>query len=116
MPITRPSCPGWAWKTVLVPTALRWDAWGTLVRPNNLTNGIYRGGRRNVDLYYRIHSGINGAGMIAFGTFEAKDPRLVWDLVNWWRSMPPCWPTTPVEVKSSRWRRRPLLRLDDPGV
>ena len=37
------------------------------------------------------------------------------DLVSWWRSMPPCWPTTPVEVKSSRGRRRPLLRLDDPG-
>jgi mono/diheme cytochrome c family protein len=57
----------------------RWDEWGTMVRPNNLTNGIFRGGRRPVDIYYRIHSGINGSGMTNFGKM---DNRHVWDLVN----------------------------------
>ena len=65
----------------------RWDAWGTLARPNNLTDGIYRGGRRTEDLYHRVHSGINGAGMPPFGGNEAKDAA-VWDLVNFVRVLP----------------------------
>jgi mono/diheme cytochrome c family protein len=64
----------------------RWDDWGTLVKPPNLTQGIYRGGRRPIDLYYRIHSGINGAGMARFG--ENLPPEAVWDLVNFVRSLP----------------------------
>src|SRR5262249_43570082 len=44
-----------------------YDAWGTINKPTDLTLGVYRGGRRPVDLYYRIHSGINGSGMTAFG-------------------------------------------------
>ncbi len=36
----------------------QYDNWGTLVRPNNLTAGIYRGGRRPIDFYWRIRSGI----------------------------------------------------------
>lgn len=66
----------------------KWDSWGTLVRPNNLTNGIYRGGRRPVDLYYRIHSGINGSGMAAFGVNEKTHPDAVWDLVNFVQVLP----------------------------
>jgi mono/diheme cytochrome c family protein len=64
----------------------RWDDWGTLVRPNNLTNGIYRGGRRPVDIFYRVHSGINGSGMARFG--ENLPPAALWDLVNFVRTMP----------------------------
>src|SRR5262249_49807428 len=45
----------------------RFDDWGTLVRPADLTRGVYRGGGRPVDIYYRIHSGINGSGMAPFG-------------------------------------------------
>src|SRR5262249_51942955 len=41
----------------------KFDAWGTMVRPRDLTKPVYRGGRRPVDIYYRIHSGINGSGM-----------------------------------------------------
>ena len=68
----------------------RWDEWGTIVRPADLTGGIYRGGRRPIDLYYRIHSGILGAGMPAFskengGTLETND---VWDLVNFLKALP----------------------------
>lgn len=72
----------------------RWDSWGTLVRPNNLTNGVYRGGRRTIDLYYRIHSGINGSGMAHFGSLQGTektkttDPAVVWDLVNFVRVLP----------------------------
>ncbi len=36
----------------------QYDVWGTLVRPINLTTGVYRGGRRPIDLYWRIRSGI----------------------------------------------------------
>ncbi len=64
----------------------RFDLWGTLVRPNNLTNGIYRGGRRTIDLYYRIHSGINGSEMISFGKQLKSDD--IWDLVNFVQTLP----------------------------
>jgi mono/diheme cytochrome c family protein len=64
----------------------RFDAWGTLVRPTNLTAGVYRGGRRPLDLYYRIHSGINGSGMVAFGSSLKGDD--IWDLVNFLESLP----------------------------
>lgn len=45
----------------------RFDVWGTLVKPADLTVSIYRGGRRPIDLYNRVEVGINGAGMAAFG-------------------------------------------------
>ena len=66
----------------------KWDSWGTLVRPNNITNGLYRGGRRTVDIYHRIHSGINGSNMPAFGSQEAQNPNVVWDLVNFVQTVP----------------------------
>ncbi len=63
----------------------KFDDWGTLVRPNNFTIGVFRGGRRPVDLYYRIHSGINGSGMNNFGaTLPGED---IWDLVNFVSSL-----------------------------
>jgi len=34
----------------------KFDSWATLVRPNNFTNGLFRGGRRPADIYHRIHS------------------------------------------------------------
>jgi len=66
----------------------KWDSWGTLAKPNNLTNGIYRGGRRPTDVYYRIHSGINGSNMPAFGVNEKTNPNAVWDLVNFIQVLP----------------------------
>ena len=64
----------------------RFDSWGTLVRPNNLTNDLYRGVRRTVDLYYRIHSGINGSGMASFG--KQLKAESLWDLVNFVQTLP----------------------------
>jgi mono/diheme cytochrome c family protein len=51
---------------------LKYDDWGTIVRPMDLTLGVYRGGRRPIDLYWRIHSGVNGANMPAF--YESVKP------------------------------------------
>jgi len=64
----------------------RFDMWGTLVRPNNLTQGVYRGGRRTIDLYYRIHSGINGSEMASFG--KQLKSESIWDLVNFVQALP----------------------------
>jgi len=64
----------------------RFDSWGTLVRPNNLTQGIYRGGRHKIDLYYRIHSGINGSGMASFGKTLKNES--IWDLINFVQTLP----------------------------
>ncbi|NBW95502.1 MAG: hypothetical protein EBR28_01910 [Planctomycetia bacterium] len=56
------------------------------IPPRNLRHGIYRGGRRPIDLYYRIHAGINGAPMpAAKGTVPPED---IWHIVNYIRSLP----------------------------
>jgi len=56
------------------------------IPPRNLRQGIYRGGRRPVDLYYRIHAGINGAPMpAAKGTVAPED---IWHIINYVRSLP----------------------------
>ena len=56
------------------------------IPPRNLRQGLYRGGRRPLDLYYRIHAGINGAPMpAAAGTVAPED---IWHIVNYVRSLP----------------------------
>jgi mono/diheme cytochrome c family protein len=65
----------------------KYDDWGTIVRPANLTTGIYRGGRRPLDLFYRIHSGINGAQMPAFLGSPLTSEQ-IWDIVNFLDAMP----------------------------
>ena len=56
------------------------------IQPRNLRHGIYRGGRRPLDLYYRIHAGINGAPMpAAKGTVP---PEEIWHIVNYVKSLP----------------------------
>jgi mono/diheme cytochrome c family protein len=66
----------------------RYDDWGTLVRPRNLTEGVYRGGRRPVDLYYRIHSGIGPSQMPGATDTIRKNPKAMWDLVNFVQALP----------------------------
>lgn len=58
----------------------KFDQWGTLVRPNNFTNGVFRGGRRPVDIYHRVHSGISGSGMTPFG--KTLSTNSIWDMVD----------------------------------
>ena len=62
------------------------DAWGQQIKPRDLTRGIYRGGRRPIDLYRRISQGIKGTPMPA--TPATVTPEQVWDLVNYVLSVP----------------------------
>src|SRR5205823_2368111 len=64
----------------------KFDQWGTMVRPRDLTRAVYRGGRRPVDFYYRVHSGINGSGMLKQG--KNLTPDQIWDVVNFVRALP----------------------------
>jgi mono/diheme cytochrome c family protein len=63
-----------------------YDAWGTIGRPTDLTLGVYRGGRRPVDFYWRIHSGVNGSNMPAF--YKSLKAQEIWDLVNFVQILP----------------------------
>ena len=63
-----------------------YDTWGTIVRPMDLTQGIFRGGRRPIDVYWRMHAGINGAGMPAFDS--SLKPDQIWDIVNFVEALP----------------------------
>jgi mono/diheme cytochrome c family protein len=71
------------------------DEWGNPIKPRNLHDGIYRGGRRPIDLYCRIYSGIKGSGMPAFGGKLIRPDESgnltdqdIWDLVNYIYSVP----------------------------
>ncbi len=64
----------------------KYDEWGTITRPVDLTVGVYRGGRRPVDLFWRVHSGIRGTGMTAFGA--QLQPPQIWDIVNFLEILP----------------------------
>jgi mono/diheme cytochrome c family protein len=71
------------------------------IRPRNLRQGAFRGGRRPMDLYRRIFTGVNGTPMVKQGTVggiagdEVSDedaggpiPRQrIWDLVNYVMSL-----------------------------
>ena len=57
------------------------DDWGHPIAPRNLLTGVYRGGRRPVDLYRRIYSGINGSKMPGFGSSLTDEQ--IWDVVNY---------------------------------
>ncbi len=65
------------------------DEWGNPLRPANINNGPatqYKGGRRPLDLYWRIAKGINGAKMPAHA--QLLKPEQIWDLVNFVLAMP----------------------------
>jgi mono/diheme cytochrome c family protein len=76
-----------------------YDVWGNPIKPRNLHRGIYRGGRRPIDLYSRIYAGIKGTPMPAFSTTTLRktdpdDPESaitdedIWHLVNYILSVP----------------------------
>jgi mono/diheme cytochrome c family protein len=62
------------------------------LRPRNLRQGTYRGGRRPLDIYRRIHVGIKGTPMPNLGPSEtnrgALSPDEIWALVDFVRSLP----------------------------
>jgi len=63
------------------------------IPPRNLRLGLYRGGRRPVDLYRRLYTGINGAPMPGVGPSgpggkgSVADAE-IWHIVNYIRSLP----------------------------
>jgi mono/diheme cytochrome c family protein len=70
---------------------LKWDAWGTIVQPRNLTLGVYRGGRRGEDLYARLYGGIYPSGMTAFHdkvtTAPSGTPDKLWDITHFLQAL-----------------------------
>ena len=62
------------------------DDWGHAQRPRDLTRGIYRGGRRPIDLFRRVHEGIPGTQMAGFANVLSHDE--IWDVVNFVLSIP----------------------------
>jgi len=64
-----------------------------MIPPRNLRQGIYRGGRRPLDLYRRLYTGINGAPMPGIGPSgpggkgSVADAE-IWHIVNYIRSLP----------------------------
>jgi mono/diheme cytochrome c family protein len=68
------------------------------IRPRNLRQGVFRGGLRPIDLYWRMMNGIEGTPMPALATNIRKegDPaeakklsaEEVWDIVNYVQSLP----------------------------
>ena len=62
------------------------DDWGNPLRPANLNLGVYKGGRRPIDLYWRIAKGINGAKMPAHASLLPDDQ--IWDVVNFILTLP----------------------------
>ena len=85
-----------AYRALLVSKYQLWsggslDAWGNPLRPANLVSvaerGVfYKGGRRPLDLYWRIAKGINGAKMPAHAGLLTDDQ--IWDVVNFVLAVP----------------------------
>ena len=57
------------------------DAWGFQTRAADLTSGMLHGGNRPIDIYRRIHNGINGTPMPSFANALKSEPDTIWDLV-----------------------------------
>ncbi len=70
----------------LYPTPGLFDDWDQPVKPRDLTRGIYRGGRRPIDIYRRITQGIKGTPMPGAPKTIKSDE--IWDLVNFVLSIP----------------------------
>ncbi len=64
---------------------LRYDVWGTAVKPANLLANSLKGGSRSEDVFARIRGGIPAVGMPARPELDARQ---VWDLVRFVKSLP----------------------------
>lgn len=86
------------------------DDWGMPLRPANLNRGVYKGGRRPIDLYWRIAKGINGAKMPAH--YPTIEPEKIWDLVNFVLALP----TEPGLLEGATLPKTPIAPLAPPAV
>jgi mono/diheme cytochrome c family protein len=63
----------------------RYDIWGTVVKPLDLIEGAYRGGKTPADLFNRIRGGIGPSGMPAAALLSEQQ---IWDLVHFVMALP----------------------------
>lgn len=61
------------------------NEWGEAAIPRNLSQGIFRGGHRPIDIYRRIYAGINGTPMPATAGVLTQDE--IWSVVHYVRSL-----------------------------
>jgi len=71
--------------------------------PRNLRQGIYRGGRRRLDIFWRIYAGIPGTPMPATGSATpGAKPTLtdaeIWNIVDYVLSLPYEPPSRPLRA------------------
>lgn len=59
---------------------VRKDSWGFVTKAADITSGMLHGGDDPLDVYRRIHSGINGTPMPNFSKSLQDDPDKLWDL------------------------------------
>jgi mono/diheme cytochrome c family protein len=90
------------------------------IRPRNLRQGVFRGGLRPIDIYWRMINGIEGTPMPALSTNVRKEgdppeakklnPEEIWDLVNYVQSLPYDPINSPVEAyrEAQNMMERPL--------
>lgn len=64
---------------------LRYEVWGTVAKPANLTDNTLKGGSRPEDVFARVRFGIPPVGMPAHPKLTGRE---VWDLVRFVRSLP----------------------------
>ena len=62
---------------------INFDVWGQPAPAADLTARMLHGGRRPLDIYRRIHTGISGTPMPAFGDALASEPETIWNLVHY---------------------------------
>src|SRR5262249_18930130 len=62
------------------------DDWGHPQKRRDLSRGIYRGGRRPIDIFRRVHEGIPGTQMAGFANVLGHEE--IWDVVNYVLSIP----------------------------
>lgn len=88
-------------------TKINFDAWQQAAPAADLTAGMLHGGRRPIDIYRRIASGINGTPMPGFAQALAQEPETIWHLVNYvlavveHRPMPENAPKTEAEAQAA---------------
>ena len=65
------------------------------IKPLNLRLGVYRGGQRPIDIFWRVRLGIEGTPMPAATLKQEDDPNSkglsendIWDIVNYVQSLP----------------------------
>lgn len=58
------------------------DIWGNVAPAADLTAGMLHGGRRPIDIYRRIYSGITGTPMPSFKNAFQDKPETIWHLVH----------------------------------